>query len=121
MIPTDVVIATPIGEPMAIMETPPMQDIESQRVVNPSMIIVNSRNIIGTTVEDNHLSMTEAATTSVAVVNAVESSQGEQQQQTLPPPPPPQRRQQEATNDADSDEKMQRAPLPLVWWNCGPC
>jgi hypothetical protein len=84
-----------------------MHEIESQRVVNPSIIIVDSRNIIiDTAVDDNHLSMTEAATTDVAVVNAVESSQGEQQQQqqTLPPPPPPQRRQQEATNDADSDE-----------------
>jgi hypothetical protein len=31
MIPTGVVIATPIGEPMAIMETPPiMQEIASQ-------------------------------------------------------------------------------------------
>jgi hypothetical protein len=67
------------------------------------MIIVDSRNIIGTTVDDNHLSMTETAT-DVAVVTAVESSQGEQQQQTSLPPPPQRQQQQEATNDADSDE-----------------
>ena len=84
MIPTDVVIATPIGEPMA-METPPVHEIESQRgVVNPSIIIVDSRNIIIGTDVDNHLSMTDA-TDVVAAVAIVESSQ---EQQTSSPPPP---------------------------------
>jgi hypothetical protein len=76
MIPAGVVLATPIGEPLA-MATRPVQEIESQRGVNPSTTVEHS--IIISTV-DNHLSMT-AATDAVAVAVVVESSQ---EQQTLP-------------------------------------
>jgi hypothetical protein len=69
-ISTGIVLATPIGEPMA-METRPVQDIESQRVVNQSIIV-----------EDDDFSMT-AATDVVAVAVAVAESS--QEQQSLPP------------------------------------
>jgi hypothetical protein len=78
LISTGIVLATPIGEPMA-METRPVQDIESQRVVNQSIIV-----------EDDDLSMT-AATEVVAVAVAVAESSQEQQS-------PPQRRQEATTN-----------------------
>jgi cobalamin biosynthesis Mg chelatase CobN len=95
------IIATPIGEPMA-METPPVHEIESQGgVVNPSIIIVDSRNIIIGTDVDNHLSMTDA--TVVVVAAAVESSQ---EQQTSSPPPP--QHQQEATNDTTTTSTRTR-------------
>jgi hypothetical protein len=77
MIPAGVVLATPIGEPLA-MATRPVQEIESQRVINPSTTIEHS--IIISTV-DNHLTMTVATTDAVAVAVVVESSQ---EQQTLP-------------------------------------
>jgi hypothetical protein len=72
LISTGIVLATPIGEPMT-METRPVQDIESQRVVNQSIIV-----------GDDHLFMT-AATDVVAVAVAVAVAESSQEQQSSPP------------------------------------
>jgi hypothetical protein len=80
LISTGIVLATPIGEPMA-MDTRPVQDIESQRVVNQSIIV-----------EDDDLSMA-AATEVVAVAVAVAVAESSQEQQS-----PPQRQQEATTN-----------------------